>query len=160
MLQRIQTVFLLLAGLVMITFLFVPIWEKDNASTGETYTMTAFYYEHLNSNSEPAEMEMTPYMYIGIGAVICAILAFLEISYYKKRMTQMKIGTLNALLMGIVMVITAWFASEKNTNVLPEIQNGYAIGIFLPGVALIFNAMANRFIRRDERLVRSVDRLR
>ncbi|MDH3711846.1 MAG: DUF4293 domain-containing protein [Cyclobacteriaceae bacterium] len=32
--------------------------------------------------------------------------------------------------------------------------------MYLPAVALILNLLANRFIRRDESLVRSVDRLR
>ena len=33
-------------------------------------------------------------------------------------------------------------------------------GLFLPAAALICNMIANRFIRKDERLVRSVDRIR
>jgi hypothetical protein len=40
-------------------------------------------------------------------------------------------------------------------------QDGkYGLGLWLPGVAVIFNLIANRLIRRDERLVRDSERLR
>ena len=34
------------------------------------------------------------------------------------------------------------------------------LGLWLPGAAVICNLLANRFIRKDERLVRDADRLR
>jgi hypothetical protein len=40
-------------------------------------------------------------------------------------------------------------------------QHGqYLIGTYLPMGAMVCNLIANRFIRRDENLVRSADRLR
>ena len=43
----------------------------------------------------------------------------------------------------------------------PDSMGQYMLpGFFLPAIAMVFNILANRFIRRDENLVRSVDRLR
>ena len=36
----------------------------------------------------------------------------------------------------------------------------FLLGFFMIPVAMIANTMANRFIRKDEKLVRSVDRIR
>ena len=36
----------------------------------------------------------------------------------------------------------------------------HGFGLYLPGAAVIFNLIANRFIRKDEKLVRDSDRIR
>jgi len=47
---------------------------------------------------------------------------------------------------------------EKKINIIPNYLD--SIGIYLPLIALVFMVMANRAIKRDEKLVRSADRLR
>jgi hypothetical protein len=42
----------------------------------------------------------------------------------------------------------------------PELQGNYLMGFYLPVVALLFNLLSNRFIRKDEMLVKSADRIR
>jgi len=57
----------------------------------------------------------------------------------------------------VVMAGSVYFASQ-----LAETYPGgkYGFGLYLPGIAVIGNLLANRFIRRDEKLVREADRLR
>jgi ABC-type polysaccharide transport system permease subunit len=47
---------------------------------------------------------------------------------------------------------------EKKISIVPDYSK--AFGIYLPLVALVFLIMANRAIKRDDKLVRSADRLR
>jgi uncharacterized oligopeptide transporter (OPT) family protein len=47
---------------------------------------------------------------------------------------------------------------ERKTGIKPDYAGG--IGIYLPIVSLMFLVLANRAIKRDEKLVRSSDRLR
>ncbi len=98
--------------------------------------------------------------FIAAFATLSAIVAFYEIFRYKNRLTQLKLGFLNVLLMMVVLGSTVYFIFEGETLSANATQGDFETGIYLPGLALIFNLLANRFIRRDEQLVRSVDRLR
>jgi len=64
-------------------------------------------------------------------------------------------------LMAGVLGISLYIATSYGNEMLrPEMEGTYKLGFFLPAFALIFNVLSNRFIRRDEKLVRSVDRIR
>ena len=91
---------------------------------------------------------------------LSALIAFFEISMYRNRLTQIKLGALNALIMAGVIVSSVYMATQGETKWMPEMTGDYQFGLFLPIAAIILNMMANRFIRRDEMLVRSVDRMR
>lgn len=93
---------------------------------------------------------------IGLG-----LLNLYTISQFKKRSLQVtltNIGVLTgiALIMGIFFLYIPMI--EKKINIVPDYSKSY--GIYLPLVALVFMVMANRAIKRDEKLVRSADRLR
>jgi hypothetical protein len=84
-------------------------------------------------------------------------LALISIRKYKQRVVQMKLGALNSLFLAGVILSSVLFANQF----IKTYQDGkYGLGLWLPGVAVIFNLVANRFIRRDERLVRDSERLR
>ena len=71
-------------------------------------------------------------------------------------MLQMKLSALNSLFMAATLGISVYYG----TGMVKEYAGGYGLGLFLPGAAMICNILANRYIRRDERLVKSVDRIR
>lgn len=122
--------------------------------------MHAFYLEKIPSAQERETLVFTPYLYIGIAAFVSALIAFLEISMYRNRLTQIKLGALNAFIMAAVIVVSVYYATKGESKWMPEMSGSYQFGLFLPIAAIVLNMMANRFIRRDELLVRSVDRLR
>jgi hypothetical protein len=88
-------------------------------------------------------------------------LAVVTIFLYKNRMTQLKLVRI-AILLEIVSVFLVLFVYAKiieNTlRVIPEFLNEK--GIYFPLVSLVFLILAYRSIMKDEKLVRSVDRLR
>jgi Na+-transporting NADH:ubiquinone oxidoreductase subunit NqrE len=101
-----------------------------------------------------------PTFYIAILVVASALVAFYSISRFKNRLLQIKLGALNSLLMAGVLGLTLWI-SRQGEEIFAQPQYGtYSLGLYLPIVAMICNILANRFIRRDENLVRSADRMR
>jgi hypothetical protein len=58
-------------------------------------------------------------------------------------------------------VATIGCALYFSNQMIKTFQGGeYGLGIWLPGVAVLCNLLSNRFIRKDEKLVRDSERLR
>lgn len=163
MIQRVQS--LLLLGVIICLALAVtfPIWEKTNPSTGIKYAMDAFYWQEFKE-SDNASWEMItsrPTYYIaGIGALVCLIALF-SIFQFKKRGLQMKLGALNAFLMMVYIAMATYFIYQGESKIGIETRGIFKPGFFLPLGGMILNSLANRFIKKDEKLVRSsYDRIR
>jgi hypothetical protein len=144
----------------MILFLILPVWLKFDPATGELYKVFSTYLLHqVNPESIP-EFIFLPYAYSGGVAVIAVLISWIEIFQYKKRLTQIKLGTLNSLLIAGSLIFLVYLTYKGQSELLSNILGEYKIGLFMPAIALILNSIANRFIRKDEKLVRSVDRIR
>ncbi len=146
--QRIQTIFLSLIAIFMISMIFLPLWIGISGENAITLTAMKLSI---------GEKEIFfPYSIVATLAFAAATLAVIEITKFKNRLTQIKLGALNSLVMAASMVVPFLFVRELET----EYQGAFATGLFMPALSLIFNSIANRFIRRDERLVKESDRLR
>ena len=102
------------------------------------------------------------YMPYAITAMLCVAaitMAIIEITKYKNRMTQMKIGALNSFFL-VGVILASFYFSTTLMKSLNAGGGGYGLGMWLPGVAVLCNLLANRFIRKDEKLVRDSSRLR
>lgn len=157
--QRVQTVFLAVAVIALLASLVFPIWTID--VNGDTTVLTSFYLaKAIKAQSmEGAEYSYMPYSVTAMLCVAAITLAIMGIVKYKNRMTQMKIGALNSFFLVGVVLASFWFSNGliKNMNAG---SGAYGLGMWLPGVAVLCNLLANRFIRRDEKLVRDSNRLR
>ena len=89
--QRIQTVFLAIAILALLVSLVFPIWTIE--VDGEENVLTAFYY------LQGAYLYIQSVQLTAILAIASATLALIEITKFKNRLTQMKIGALNSLFL-------------------------------------------------------------
>lgn len=160
MLQRIQTVFLLLVVLLMLLMLIFPLWSYQAQDMTTNYVLTSFYLEVNDSVAATPQKVFFPYTLVSILAVLAAMVGIIEITKFKNRLLQMKLGALNSLFMAGTMGLSLYFASEIMNEKQLQYGWSYGIGVFFPAAAMICNVIANRFIRKDERLVRSVDRIR
>ena len=152
--QRIQTVFLLIAIISLVASIFLPIWTYQE-STEKTHVLYALHYSVIESdNRSPIYF---PYSLTAIFAIASATIAFIEIGRYKNRMLQMKLGALNSLFLVATIGTALYFASQL-IKLFPT--GHYGLGMWLPGIAVLCNLLANRFIRKDEKLVRDSERLR
>jgi hypothetical protein len=80
----------------------------------------------------------------------------MEFRRYDNRLLQVKLGTLNSLLLA-VLVIFDIYISNQFVNTYP---GSFGPGLYLILVAIVCNWVAVRFIRRDEKLVKDSDRIR
>ncbi len=157
MIQRIQTIFLFLIVVAMSVSLTNPLWEKAGARSPEYAHLTALDY----SQQQGMTTFVTPVWYLGLLLVLVALSSLYAIFQYRNRLTQTALCAVNALMLTAIMGIILYrtlYAGQAYGNSADQ-------GDFLPGfyaviAALVFNALANRFIRRDERLVRGSDRIR
>ena len=166
MIQRIQTVFLFLLVLAVISMLFLPLWSKTDAATGETVVLTTWEVKSvlLNADGDATGAGAIPSksaIAIGLLAIAAAVVALVEIFQFRSRLNQMKLGLLNTLVLAALFGTSFYYAAYVANEMIGGTDNGsYQAGFYMPMLALLLNALANRFIKRDEDLVRSVDRLR
>lgn len=153
--QRIQTVFLVLAILSLLAAILFPIWVHQ--AVGQTHKLFAFHYSITAQSGEMITTQYLPYCITAVLEIASITLSVIEIGKYKNRMLQMKLGALNSLFLAGT-ILSAFLLSNQLTKEFGGGQLG--LGLWLPGVAVLCNLLANRFIRRDEKLVRDSDRLR
>jgi len=158
MIQRIQSVFLFLAFVATVVLYFYPIAGVYS----DLHTYKLYVYEL--KNMVPGEASLFTFMTtfpLLLLNIIVGVIAVTSIFLYKNRIRQAKIVRL-AILFEIVFIALVFFVYagiiEKNLFASPEYLE--ESGMYFPLISLIFLILAYRFIMKDEKLVRSVDRLR
>ncbi|MCC3155406.1 DUF4293 family protein [Hymenobacter sp. BT770] len=157
MIQRIQSVFLLLLALAMLSVLALPLWHKVDGLTHQELTLTAFGFD---AKGLQLPGTIGPVWVIGVLAAASAAVAFYEIFQFRSRGKQLLLGSINLLLITGTLGASFYFSNKGEQLLNMKLQGQFLAGFYLPTLALLLNLLANRFIRRDEQLVRSADRLR
>jgi ABC-type thiamin/hydroxymethylpyrimidine transport system permease subunit len=152
--QRKQTIFLGLTSLCMVLTIFFPIWM---ATDNEVEKML-FPLHYTIKSGEIRNTIYFPYALCAVLAIASATIAATEIGKFENRLLQLKLGALNSILMAAAIGAGVYFATRLIRS--NQLAGEYGLGLWLPAVAMISNVIANRFIRRDEKLVRDSDRLR
>lgn len=136
MIQRIQTLYLAAAFLTtgVLGFVF-PLWKLGEAD---------FYFMHST-------------VFTAIIGLSTAIILMSIISY-KKRQQQFVANRLAMILNLILLGLFVYRALNLSGETPAVSEKG--IGMFLPIVSIVFLVLANKAIKKDEDLVKSVDRLR
>jgi len=160
MIQRIQS--LLLAGVaILLTInLFVPIWSSNEGGKDFDFiTLTAFSIDYGFANT-PKQTSI-PVYYLGSLISLSIGLSLFIIFQYKKRSLQIILcSLLTLLLLGILGSYFIAIPKAKELIVGPAPNGDYGIGYFLPMLSILLVAAARYFIKKDDDLVKSVDRLR
>jgi hypothetical protein len=169
MIQRIQTVYLLLVVALGITLCFQPILTFD-ARTDEgvlrEWSLSPVGLEETTDMSETPDVIYAPEHLNGvwglfIATLIIPVLALVVIFLYKKRILQARLNIFLAMLcVGYygIMGLFVWFAKMNlhveglNWHITPWLA--------IPLVCFVLTLMATRRILKDEALVRAADRLR
>jgi peptidoglycan/LPS O-acetylase OafA/YrhL len=124
MLQRPQSIFLLITVMVLLAMIWAPVWPKGTSL-------------------------------ISIGAWLCrvalGITVYALISYRNRRL-QVKLGLYNTLILIGSMGFTYY-------SVVQQVEKEFLICL-LPATAFVSNLLANRHIRKDEKLVKDSARIR
>lgn len=143
MIQRIQTIYLFLASIVSGGLIFVfNLW---NTIKEKIFVVDLFSRESIT-------VKVIPFMFLA-----SAILSLVAIFLFKNRKLQFVIGRIiiliNLFLLGLLIYLSLNLSGETNVS-----EKG--IGMFLPILVVLLIVLANKAIKKDEDLVKSVDRLR
>lgn len=162
MIQRIQSVFLLLVAMVMIVTLFLPMWNKFDPQAMEVVDLNAFQlvYASVDESGERTVMATQDTYWVAVLAILAAAIALFSILQYKKRLRQIQLGAVNSLVMGACLGLTYYYSTLGDQMLNPQEIGNFQAGFYIIAAALLFNSLANRFIRKDEKLVKSADRIR
>ncbi|TRX40821.1 DUF4293 family protein [Flavobacterium restrictum] len=137
MIQRIQTIYLLLALVVTLVLPFIfPLWVLKNGKD--------FFFM----------FDQTYVVLFGLSTT----LSLLSIISFKKRQNQFVLGRLNMILNLILLGLFVYRSLNLSGGTTTVSEKG--IGMFLPILAIVLLVLANKAIKKDEDLVKSVDRLR
>ena len=89
--------------------------------------------------------------------VLSTVLSFYSILNFKKRQHQFVLNRLNMIFNFILL----GFFVYRSLNLSGEtFVSEKGIGMFLPAISIVLLVLANKAIKKDEDLVKSVDRLR
>ena len=95
---------------------------------------------------------------------LSTLLALFIIFIFKNRKLQLKLGQFKYLLL-VAIILSIYFSVRNLINISPlndfeNVKPIYWIGFYMPVAAIAFQFLANRGIKKDEELVKSVERLR
>ena len=115
------------------------------------------FFFNLWVSADGAEVFANNEMLLSIAFYASAVLAIWAMVQFKKRKSQFVINRLNMILN----VFLLGFFVYRSLNLSGEtLVSEKGIGILIPVFSIIFLALANKAIKKDEDLVKSVDRLR
>jgi len=156
MIQRIQSLFLLVVAVSMGAFLALPVWQKTDGT--QTISLDAFRITHqLNT----VQSRIEPVYYLGVLAILIAGVALFTIFKYRNRLLQTALCAVNSILMTVQLGLVIYHTLFNYGKLFdPESKGDYGYGFYAMVVAMLANVLANRFIRRDEKLVRDSNRFR
>lgn len=151
MIQRKQTLYLLLSAVLIAMMAFFNLAEFVAASASY-----AFSYKGVYSLAPVALVQETDIL--GVLVMASVITALVTVFFYKKRPMQMRLCVANIAFMA-GMVAFAFYninAVQKSLNALVV----YHWVLVMPFIAIVLQVLAFIAISKDEALVRSVNRIR
>lgn len=155
MIQRIQSLYLLMTSLLSILFLNGSFLTFLNSSGTEiTMNFNGIWESSVAGNPQMIR-NLIP---LSVIILIICILSFTAIFLFKKRKIQLKLTVsvilLAILFIGLMSFYAFWTTGKYQAKLVPGFK------MFIPLLMLVFGILAYRGIRKDENLVKSYDRLR
>ncbi len=155
MIQRIQSLYLLVVTALMAVTLFCPI-AKFNVE-GEEVILSAF------GVSDTVGVLSSMPVWMGVMLAASTLLPLITIFLFKRRMLQIRLcGVEVALLVGDI-ALMAFYIYRLYANFFENIEwSNLIIGVpvVMPIASIVLTVLALRATLRDELLVRSLDRIR
>ncbi|WP_339870207.1 DUF4293 domain-containing protein [uncultured Algoriphagus sp.] len=158
MIQRVQSIFLFLVAVAMGLTLGLDLWVQQVVDSGETWELNALFLQQISSTGEVIQSSSN--WYIAALASFVGLLAIISIFQYRNHGRQMMINMVNSLFMVGLVAIVFLTTNGINKEIGAADNGAYQIGFWAILAAMVCNMLANRFIRKDVALLKSVDRIR
>ncbi|RYE23845.1 MAG: DUF4293 family protein [Sphingobacteriaceae bacterium] len=156
MIQRIQSIYLLAASLVLFTLFLFPVINNLILNGHPDSIMVTGVYEVINS----VRTKTASFIWLSIATLISALLPLAGIFMYKNRKQQVSyLYIILVLIIGYSFLLAETVKGfiGEGTTLSPE---NYGLGMIASSLSMVLIIFAIKGINRDEKLVRSADRLR
>jgi len=155
MIQRIQSIYLFLAGVLIFALYLFPLAHNVELNGILTTIKVTGLYQMVNGQETHTEV------FVALTAVtaIIGLIPLIVIFLYKNRKKQITF-CYSAIL--VIIGYSFWMAQTVKgvTGGITIGTNNMGIGLFLSSLSIVMLIFAAKAIQRDEKLVRSADRLR
>ena len=153
MIQRIQTVYLLIANILIAVLFFFRFAEISSSKEIYSAGIQGIYAD----GTHQSQLILHNWLLLVLW-VISPILLFVTIFLFKKRKLQLRLSLANlfvALCLEGVIFLEVWLGAQR-------LSGHFTLTIYflLPIIAVILIYLAIRAIKKDELLIRSIDRIR
>lgn len=155
MLQRVQSIYLLLASLALFALFFFPLVHNIYVEGKPVTLMVTGVYQDVNGQNTHTDF----FTGITIATAVIGLIPLVVIFLYKNRKQQI------ALCYSCLLVIIGYsfWLSQAAKKIMGNVQintHNWGIGLFLSSFSMLLILLAIRAIKADEKLVKSADRLR
>lgn len=157
MIQRIQSLYLFAAAIMISMLLFFPVADFWGDIS---YQFSAMGFHDLSPESESPFNAMFSLPLL-VFTICLTLLPFLTILLYKNRKKQLLLIRLTLGLMIALLILVFFYyipTIENEINLTADYIS--AFGMFFPLMALVFIILAQKGVIKDEKMIKSMDRLR
>ncbi|MEG0947903.1 MAG: DUF4293 domain-containing protein [Bacteroidales bacterium] len=153
MIQRIQTLFLLIGTALISLMLFLPLAIISTYNT--QYLLKADALINVMKDNQ-AELISFPLL---IMLAVMVLVPLIAIFLYKKRMLQIRVTIFSSILNALFYALFFYEYSSimKSLPVGEYMPTSFGWVLVCPAIAIIFNILAIRKIGQDEMLIRSLN---
>jgi len=156
MIQRIQSIYLLIAAIIPVILLFIPIGILESA-------MGSYSYNSFNVKIINTDVVIIGTSYNALLLILSSILSFATIFFYKKRKLQVRIINFNMLAI-LGALLSMFYLYPQVIFPKNPVLSGTILDFNFAMLIALFTALglffAKRAILKDEALVKSTERLR
>jgi hypothetical protein len=154
MIQRIQTIYLLLISILMSFMTVRPYAQLDSENELFSFHTYAIYH---NLAGMPAELHRNTFPVISL-VLAAGILSFLTILFFHNRVRQMRMCIVNILLLMLLIGFMLYY--YRNELHFHPLHHGINFPAIFPIISIVLCLLAYKNIRMDEMLVRTNERIR
>ena len=151
MIQRKQTLFLILAAFVNVTLLFLA-----NTNVTINSINVPVVLEPMRNDTLESTTGHTAAIFLNFGILV---LCFATVFLYKRRELQIKLCYLGAALFMVLAAMLAFCPFVVKSELISEIKLNYLASV-LGLLGVLAEILAARFIKKDIELLKSADRIR
>ena len=155
MVQRVQSIYLLMTMLLMAVLCFFSLFDFSGGVDQIIYNFTTSGIEF--------EETISPTWGVLVVAALGALVPLINIFLFKNRKLQIKLCHLTTFLIVFLYITTAAYLYAFTNGIgidISTISISPNFAVVVPVIALIFNILAIGGIKKDEKKVRSLDRIR
>lgn len=161
MIQRIQSIFFLLAALLNLGVFLLPVWQFMEGSNIESLTAMEAQVTVEGGSQSYLMTEDVIQMLPAIAAILSSLFLLVVLFTYKNRLRQIQLSHFAILLLMIHLVAWVGLSLQGPFHIGNAVGSSSPwMGFGFPIAAILFAWLGRRAVAKDEALVRSSERFR